>query len=84
MNDEEILGELQKILHQLSIQVRYGKGYFAGGLCRYKDQKYFYLNKSHDLNQQISIMITEMKKLDLNGVDINPSISKLLSEYETN
>ncbi len=84
MNDEEILGELQKILHELSIQVRYGKGYFIGGLCRYKDQKYFYLNKSHDLNQQIAIMITEIKKLDLNGVDINPNISKLLSEYETN
>ena len=75
---------LQELFHELSVQVRFGKGYFTGGLCRYKDQTYLYLNKSQDIDQQIALMITEIKKLDLNGVDIKPTISRLLSEQETN
>ena len=84
MTKEQILEELQQQLERMSIRVRFGKGYFGGGLCRYKDQKYFYLNKSQDVEQQITLIITEMKKLDLNGVDVNPTISRLLSENENN
>lgn len=84
MNNEQLLGELQQLLQELSIQIRFGKGFFTGGLCRYKDQQYLYLNKAQDSDQQIALIITEIKKLDLNGVDINPTISKLLSENETN
>ena len=84
MDNEQLLGELQQFLQELSVQVKFGKGYFTGGLCRYKDQKYLYVNKSQDLDQQIALIITEIKKLDLNGVDIKPTISRLLSEKETN
>jgi len=84
MNSEQLLGELQQLLQEMSIQVRFGKGYFTGGLCRYKDQNYLYINKSQGIEQQIALIITEIKKLDLNGVDIDPTISKLLSENETN
>lgn len=80
LKNEELLEALQELFQKLSVQVRFGKGYFTGGLCRYKDQKYLYLNKSQDIDQQIALMITEIKKLDLNGVDIKPTISKLLSE----
>jgi len=84
ISNEDIFRELQNLLTDLSIQIRYGSGYFDGGLCRYKDQKYLYLNKSQDIEQQITLMITEIKKLDLKGVSISPTITKLLSEYETN
>lgn len=84
MEKEEILKELQNILRQLSIDLKYGKGYFDGGLYRYKDQSVIYLNRTHTLDKHIEIVSKELKKYDLSGIKVNSEIQVLLENPEDN
>ena len=84
MEKEEILKELQNILKQLSIDLKYGKGYFDGGLYRYKDQLVIYLNRTHTLDNHINIVSKELKKYDLSGIKVNSEIQVLLENPEDN
>ena len=54
MKDDEIFKEMEELLSKLDIKIRFGRGYFKGGLCRYKDEKYFYLNRTDDKEKHIS------------------------------
>ena len=56
MEDKELFTELEELLLELSITIKYGRGYFNGGLCRYKEDKYIYLNRSDDKDKHISII----------------------------
>ena len=54
MEKEDIIAELQNILSQLSIDLKYGRGYFEGGLYKYKDQSVIYLNRTHSIEKHIN------------------------------
>ena len=53
-----------------------------GGLCRFKEEKYLYLNRSDDKNKHISIILSELDNIDLNGIELSKSIGELLSKSE--
>ena len=36
MDRTELFDQLEEILKELSIEIKYGRGYFDGGICRYK------------------------------------------------
>jgi hypothetical protein len=78
MEDNQIFAELEKLLEKLSIKIKYGRGYFRGGLCRYKEEKYLYLNRSDDKDRHISLILSELEKLDLNGIELSKSIEELV------
>lgn len=82
MEDNQLFTELEELLQELSIKIKYGRGYFKGGLCRYKEEKYLYLNRSDDKNMHISIILSELKNIDLKDIQINKTIGELLSNYE--
>jgi hypothetical protein len=82
MNDSQIFDELEQILSKLSIKIKYGRGYFKGGLCRYKEDKYLYLNRSDDKDKHISIIVSELENMDLTGIQLNKTIGELLSKSE--
>jgi hypothetical protein len=82
MEDNQLFTELEELLLELSITIKYGRGYFKGGLCRYKDEKYLYLNRSDDKDKHISIILSELENIDLTGVKINKTIGELLSKSE--
>ena len=82
MEDNQLFIELEELLQELSITIKYGRGYFKGGLCRYKDEKYLYLNRSDDKDSHISIILSELENIDLTGVKINKTIGELLSKSE--
>lgn len=63
MDQEEILNGLIGILDKLSIQVRYNRGNFRGGLIRYKDQDYFYINRKADTETKISTILADFPLL---------------------
>ena len=74
LEKENILSELQNILEQLSIKLKYGRGYFDGGLYRYKDESVIYLNRIHSIDKHIDIVCGELKNYDLEGININPAV----------
>jgi len=84
LEKEEILAELQNILGQLSIDLKYGRGYFEGGLYRYKDQSVIYLNRTHTIEKHINILCQEIKNYDLEGIELNPKIRIYLENPEDN
>jgi len=80
MEDKQLFTELEELLQKLSIKIKYGRGYFNGGLCRYKEDKYLYLNRSDDKDTHISIILSELENIDLNGIQLNKTIGELLSK----
>ena len=84
MENSEKLNELQNVLSQLSIDVKYGRGYFDGGLYRYKDQTVIYLNRTHTIEKHINILSQELKNFDLGRVKINTELRVLLENPEDN
>ena len=65
--------ELQKILSEQGIEIKYGRGYFEGGICRYKDSKYFYLNRAQDI-----------EKMNIENLKCSPDLENLLQSIESN
>lgn len=80
MEDDQVFEELQKLLDRLSVKIKYGRGYFKGGLCRYKDERYLYLNRADDTDRHISLILSEIENIDLNGIKVSKSIMELLSK----
>ena len=84
MEKEEIFAELQNILDQLSVDLKFGRGYFEGGLYKYKDQSVIYLNRTHTIEKHINILCQEIKNYDLEGIELNPAIRIYLENPEDN
>lgn len=82
MEKNDILKELQNILSHFSIDLKYGRGYFEGGLYRYKDQSVIYLNRTHAIDKHIDIVCQELKNYDLGGIKINPELQVFLENPE--
>ena len=82
MEDNLVFKELEELLEKLSIKIKYGRGYFKGGLCRFKEERYLYLNRSDDKDRHISIILSELENIDLNGIKLSNSIGELLSKSE--
>ena len=84
MNNEEVFAELQEILKEFEVEIKYGRGYFEGGLCRYNEGQFIYLNRAKDLDNHIALIISELKNFDLKGVRLSTEIANLLRESEKN
>ena len=80
VNPEEIrvLAELEDLLDKLGIELKYEKGGFKGGLCRVEDKEYFYLNKILSFEQKISIITSQLKKMELDDIYLKPKIREIL------
>jgi len=84
LEKKDILTQLQNILSHLSIDLKYGRGYFDGGLYKYKDQSVIYLNRTHTVEKHINILCQELKNYDLEGIELNPEIRMYLENLEDN
>ena len=84
MNKEELLKELENNLKQLSIETKYGKGYFEGGLYRYRENRCIYLNRANSEEYNIELLLSELKKMDWQTIQCNPMIKELLTKSDQN
>ena len=82
MNDGELFEQLEKILYELSIEIKYGRGYFDGGICRYKGNQILYLNRAKNRDEHIELILSELKVLNLDKTLKNKKIRELLSQTE--
>lgn len=84
MKNNLVIDELQNILKEHGIDIKYGRGYFEGGICRYKDNQYLYLNRAQDVDNHISLIISEIKKMKLENLQCSPEVRSLLDKTESN
>ncbi|MBD3224876.1 MAG: hypothetical protein GF313_09110 [Caldithrix sp.] len=63
MEEEQILDELIKLMEKMSMIVKYDRGHFKGGMVRYKDQDFFYINRKTDKREQIRTIVNELKQI---------------------
>jgi hypothetical protein len=78
MVEAETLSNLENIVTQLGIHLRYEKGDFQGGVCRIGDQRILIINRSLQSRQKIALIARELSQVDLSGVFMVPAVRKLI------
>ncbi len=79
MHDDDILQSFEKLLTDLEVELRYEKGDFQGGICRYKEKKQLILNKNLSSNQKIMVMANELKtNFDLDNLYLVPALREVI------
>ncbi|NOY78588.1 MAG: hypothetical protein GXO76_12030 [Calditrichaeota bacterium] len=76
--NEWLLQEMEGLLEQLSIPVRYERGSFKGGLCRLNNDQIFIINKNLPLEQKLQIFREELERIDLEDIFIRPVLRNYL------
>ncbi|MBN2091394.1 hypothetical protein JW964_17410 [candidate division KSB1 bacterium] len=80
MKDSEILGYLEQLTQNLSIDLRYEKGEFSGGLCRVNDKQMMIINKRLSDDQKIKVFARAIGQLNLENIYILPAIREIIEE----
>lgn len=80
MKPAEILEHLEKLTQNLSIEYRYEKGDFKGGLCRVNDVQILIINSKLTEEEKIKIFAHELSQLDLDNVYVLPAIREIIDE----
>ena len=79
MQPEAILESLEKIFADHSIEIRYEKGQFAGGLYRYLNKREIIVNKALSTEQRISVLAQEIREnIDLDKVYLIPALREVI------
>ncbi|HDP99726.1 MAG TPA: hypothetical protein ENN22_11170 [bacterium] len=85
MKRENLLQAFESLLSQLSIDLRYEKGDFSGGLCKMPDRNLIIINSNLPLEQKINLIASELCLLELNHIYIRPVLREIISKaHETN
>lgn len=79
MSDEELLQRLENLVTEHSLEIRYEKGDFWGGLYRYKNEERIVINKDLPIKQKIKILANELNvKLDLESMYLVPALREVI------
>lgn len=63
--NEKILDELIILMEKLGVDVKYDRGNFQGGLVKYENNDYFYINRKEKIETKINTIIEELKNLEI-------------------
>lgn len=63
--NEQILDALIVLLEKLGVDVKYDRGNFHGGLVKYEDNDYFYINRKEKTETKINTIVEELKNLKI-------------------
>ncbi len=74
MKDTEVLSKLEEITRQLSLELRWEDGHFAGGICRLEDKMMFVVNRSLPTFQKVEVLCRELSHFDLSQIFILPDL----------
>lgn len=81
MKPAEILGHLETLTENISVNLRYEKGDFKGGLCRVNDEKILIVNSRLSEDEKIKVVAKELSQLDLGNVYVLPAIREVIDEH---
>jgi hypothetical protein len=81
MDDSEIISQLKELAERLGITVRYESiegSLHAGGFCRVNGQDLVIVNKKGTAREKMCVLVDALKRYDLSGIYILPSLRALL------
>jgi hypothetical protein len=77
------LQALVSFLENRDINVKSDRGNFKGGLVRYYNDKFMYLNRKLDTEAKIKLIVREIQELNLSQDEFNDEILNIIKEYES-
>lgn len=78
MTQELILQGLESLIQNLSIDLRYEKGDFMGGLCKIRNKEVFIINNKLPIEKKITLMAVELNRLNLEQIYIRPALRDII------
>jgi hypothetical protein len=78
LTNDQKLTKLISFLESMGITVKSDRGNFKGGLVRYHEDRYVYLNRKWDTDAKLNLIIKEIKNLKLDENDIDEEIRDIL------
>lgn len=84
MKRENLLEAFESLVDKLSIDLRYEKGEFSGGLCRMPDKNIMIINSNLPVDQKIKLIASELGRLELNHVYIRPVLREIMLAVQEN
>ncbi len=72
MNFLKIIQELEELVAQVGVKLRYEKGDFDGGYCILKDQKVLVVNKRLTDARKASILSQALTEIGIDAIFIKP------------
>jgi len=82
MQEDTLLQQLETLLQELSIKLRYENGNFLGGLCKIDEQKILIVNSKLSIEQKIKIITRELSQLNLENIFVIPVIREIIDESQ--
>jgi hypothetical protein len=85
MDDNTALGQLEALVLRLGITLRYEPlkidgSIHTGGFCRMKGQDFVIIHKKATPREKIYILVDAVKRYDLSGMYLLPSLREMLDE----
>lgn len=80
MSPRNILDSFETLIGNLSIDLRYEKGDFSGGLCRLPGRNIFIINNGLSVENKIRLIAAELRSMNLNHIYIRPVLRKIIDE----
>lgn len=78
MTQKEILSELEEIASRAGLRVKYDKLETKGGECLVEGKPHVIMNEVLPEEEKISILVSALKKVDLEGIFLKPKIREVI------
>ncbi|OQX95660.1 hypothetical protein B6I21_04265 [candidate division KSB1 bacterium 4572_119] len=82
MKNENVLQAFENLVEKLSIDLRYEKGDFSGGLCRMPEKNILIINSRLPEEQKVRLIAAELSMMELNHIYIRPALREIMFETE--
>lgn len=80
MKLQHILQGFENLIQNLSIDLRYEKGDFAGGLCHLPGKSMLIINDKLTIEKKIRLIAGELRSMELGHIYIRPALRKIIDD----
>jgi len=80
MNKLNIIEELEAIIRQLGIFIRYEKGDFEGGYCILRDKRILVVNKRLNDSRKAVILARALYEIGIDSVFVKPVVREFIED----
>jgi len=80
MDYTALIQDLEGMVRQRGIQLRYDKGDFDGGYCILKEQKVLVVNKRLHEMRKASILAVALSEIGVNDVFVKPALRAFIED----
>ncbi len=82
--NEQLFDALIELIKKLGIDIKYDRGNFRGGLVKYEDNAYFYINRKEKIEAKINTIIDELKNMKIPPEYIKGNLKPFFVDSTTN